>query len=71
MVTIMDMGMVTIMDIPMVMATMGKTMVFSPVALAMAVITTMVVTMEIMMILAKVLDNSMSKILECLKGNII
>lgn len=72
MVTIMDMGMVTIMDIPVVMVTMGITMIFSPVALAMAVITAMVVTMEVMMTLAKVLDNrGMSKIVECLKSKIV
>ncbi|KAI3372036.1 hypothetical protein L3Q82_006904 [Scortum barcoo] len=76
-------GMVTIMDVIMVMAIMGIITVFTPVALAMAMITTMVITIEVMMVpamplamdkvkVSKVLDIlSMSRMVEHLRGNIM
>lgn len=68
--------MVTIMDITTVMTTQGIIMVFTPAALAMIIITTMVMaaTVEIMgeVKVSKMLDKRfMSRMLVYLKGNIV
>ncbi|MBO6033713.1 MAG: hypothetical protein J6Q22_20040 [Prevotella sp.] len=67
--------MANIMDITTVMATMGIIMVPTTVALAMAVITTMVITMAVTLAKVKVsnmLDiRGMIKMVKYLRGNII